>query len=34
MIEGRVEFKQYSRDQKMVSVVPLAQPAEPAVAAD
>jgi len=36
MVEGHVKFQPYSRDQKMVSVIPLAQPAEvaPALAAD
>jgi large subunit ribosomal protein L27 len=33
LVEGTVKFQPYSRTQKMVSVVPLAQPAE-AVAAD
>lgn len=34
MIEGKVKFQYYSRYQKMVSVIPLDQPAEPAAAAD
>jgi large subunit ribosomal protein L27 len=34
MVEGHVEFKPCSRDQKMVSVIPVAAPAEVAVAAD
>lgn len=36
MVEGHVKFQPYSRDQKMVSVIPLAQLAEvaPALAAD
>ncbi len=35
MIEGNVKFQPYSRDQKMVSVIPLEQPAaEAAPAAD
>jgi len=34
MVEGHVKFLPYSRDQKMVSVIPLEQPAEQASAAD
>jgi large subunit ribosomal protein L27 len=34
MVAGHVEFKFYSRDQKMVSVIPVEQPAEVAAAAD
>ena len=34
LVEGTVKFQPYSRDQKMVSVIPLAQPAESAAAAD
>lgn len=34
MIEGKVKFQYYSRNQKMVSVIPLDQPAETAAAAD
>ncbi|MEI7644672.1 MAG: 50S ribosomal protein L27 [Chloroflexales bacterium] len=34
MIEGHVEFKFISRDQKMVSVIPVAPPAQPVAAAD
>jgi large subunit ribosomal protein L27 len=33
-IEGTVKFQPYSRDQKMVSVIPFEQPAESAAAAD
>lgn len=34
MVAGHVEFKFVSRDQKMVSVIPLEQPAVQAAAAD
>lgn len=34
LVEGTVKFQPYSRTQKMVSVIPLAQPAEGAAAAD
>ena len=36
LVEGHVKFQPYSREQKMVSVIPLEQPAEtaPALAAD
>jgi large subunit ribosomal protein L27 len=34
MVAGRVEFKFFSRDQKMVNVIPLEQSAGQAIAAD
>jgi large subunit ribosomal protein L27 len=34
LVAGTVKFQYYSRDQKMVSVVPAEQPAEAAIAAD
>ncbi|NTW01523.1 MAG: 50S ribosomal protein L27 [Oscillochloris sp.] len=34
MVEGHVEFKFCSRGQKMVNVIPVAQPVEVATAAD
>ncbi len=34
LVEGTVKFQPYSRTQKMVSVIPLDQPAEGAAAAD
>ena len=34
LVEGRVKFQQYSRDQKMVSVIPAEAPAPTAAAAD
>lgn len=34
LVEGKVKFQYYSRDQKMVSVIPVEAPVEVAVAAD
>jgi large subunit ribosomal protein L27 len=34
LVEGHVKFQPYSRDQKMVSVIPAEQPTEAATAAD
>ncbi|NNJ09376.1 50S ribosomal protein L27 [Chloroflexales bacterium ZM16-3] len=34
MVEGHVQFKPYSRDQKIVSVIPVETPVEAVAAAD